>query len=637
MSVFFFTVHAYTLLIMMRASAVLLLAAVCLASAPFPSASASFLDSIATFAARATHSPLVSTAYHKLASYFETPTTYHFNHADALSFLQYDPSLRGSAHIVDVRKSLLLAMRGMADKWTSVAAQLQAERPQAVSSEASTYPYWRMIPAHMASLIPGQSSEWTGDKSSGACFGHVSAISYRESDGSYTLSFKLKDAHSVLCSDTYLLATLEGLMVHTFTCLSLLGSSLCDHSESVTWKPASDASAAELWDIDNKGVRVFRFTDDIVTSIEQLTSTLNLFSPLLSASVSDEAAAANIDFLAKYANVSIHKRDVQTVPVDDALIQSGDFFGVMRLDGLDPMLAWAMGAHTGHTVLAVRNTSSGYLYIHEATNNNSYWDTNGVQVHPYHEWLAKAKKANYNIVWAPLTQAARAQFNATAALEYFASVEGFDYGYQNILWGWQDTVEDNYPCLPPSFGDLCLKPAHVQILFGALDRAVNATANVLFLQAWNKRVGTQGLTFAQVLQYANQSAGIRAEDIPVIVEKDSWVYETTRHGVAAVGPALVCCSFVCNMWKAGGLFADLTREINCAEQTNLDDYTLDLLTYPATLPKECSSADPHNRLCQLEGAYSVDLGEAYGTRTPYAHMDESCPSRAPAYDRPDKC
>ena len=31
------------------------------------------------------------------------------------------------------------------------------------------------------------------------------------------------------------------------------------------------------------------------------------------------------------------------------MIRNGDTFNIMRLDGLDPMIAWAMGAATGHT------------------------------------------------------------------------------------------------------------------------------------------------------------------------------------------------------------------------------------------------------------------------------------------------
>ena len=31
----------------------------------------------------------------------------------------------------------------------------------------------------------------------------------------------------------------------------------------------------------------------------------------------------------------------------------GDTFNIMRLDGLDPMIAWAMGSATGHTAMAL--------------------------------------------------------------------------------------------------------------------------------------------------------------------------------------------------------------------------------------------------------------------------------------------
>jgi hypothetical protein len=43
---------------------------------------------------------------------------------------------------------------------------------------------------------------------------------------------------------------------------------------------------------------------------------------------------------------------VTDVEVDEDLIQSGDFFGIIRLDGLDPMIAFGMGSSTGHTVVA---------------------------------------------------------------------------------------------------------------------------------------------------------------------------------------------------------------------------------------------------------------------------------------------
>lgn len=43
--------------------------------------------------------------------------------------------------------------------------------------------------------------------------------------------------------------------------------------------------------------------------------------------------------------------EVLTVPAE--LIKNGDTFNILRLDGLDPMIAWAMGAATGHTAVAL--------------------------------------------------------------------------------------------------------------------------------------------------------------------------------------------------------------------------------------------------------------------------------------------
>ena len=43
----------------------------------------------------------------------------------------------------------------------------------------------------------------------------------------------------------------------------------------------------------------------------------------------------------------------EILPIDKNLIQNGDTFDIMRLDGLDPMIAFAMGAATGHTAIAL--------------------------------------------------------------------------------------------------------------------------------------------------------------------------------------------------------------------------------------------------------------------------------------------
>ena len=39
-------------------------------------------------------------------------------------------------------------------------------------------------------------------------------------------------------------------------------------------------------------------------------------------------------------------QDTSFIP-DPSLVKSGDTFDILRLDGLDPMIAWAMGSATG--------------------------------------------------------------------------------------------------------------------------------------------------------------------------------------------------------------------------------------------------------------------------------------------------
>jgi len=581
-----------------------------------------------TYANQAHQTPTSFSAYQKLTEWFTTPHVYHPNVKDAQAFLQYDQTQIGAQHIVNVRESLYHALSGLSKTWTSLASEIESPPQHMLNADADTYPYWRMVPLYLSSIIPSSSdAQWES-----ACYKSNSGSIMANGDNTYTITVTSKHAKESLCTDSYLFGTVDGVMLQSVTCL---WAPLCDTTSTYKWTMSDNATEADVFDLHSLGVRVFRFLDDTKTTISDLSKTVSLFHPLTTQGVSEEDAQVNIDFLAKYANFKVFQRSVQEVPLNESLINDGDFFSVLRLDGLDPMLAWAMGAHSGHTVMALR--IGGQLYIVESTNKNSYWPTNGVQRTPYQTWIKQARAAGYNLLWAPLTPAAAKSFNSTAALEYFQTVEGFDYGYQTLLWGWQDTQLDNYPCLPPDFTSLCLTPHHVQVLFGFIDKSLPSVGDVLFSQAWAKRIGRdEKLSFAEILMYGNRS-GHAAIDIPVIPEQDNWMYNTTRYGVVAEGPALVCCTFVCNMWKHAGVFGELADQIQCAEQTNLDDYTLNILSIPTTRPAACEAADPHNVLCQLEGEYSVDLGDVYATRTPYSHMDEHCPGRAPDYTRPGNC
>ena len=89
----------------------------------------------------------------------------------------------------------------------------------------------------------------------------------------------------------------------------------------------------------------------------------------------------NLNFLRDYAGIEMPKRvfegsedDTSFIP-DPSLIKSGDTFQILRLDGLDPMIAWAMGSATGNCSLLFLDFDSFYrimiwsIYISKAVNN----------------------------------------------------------------------------------------------------------------------------------------------------------------------------------------------------------------------------------------------------------------------------
>lgn len=133
---------------------------------------------------------------------------------------------------------------------------------------------------------------------------------------------------------------------------------------------------ATAYDLEQNGVRIFRFYHSMAATLEQVTATAALFVPVATQHVPSLVAKGNLDFLKKMMNVEMHKRPITDVDIDPALVHSGDFIGIIRLDGLDPMIAFGMGSTTGHTTVAQR--IDGVLHICESQAGGSYWTKNGI-------------------------------------------------------------------------------------------------------------------------------------------------------------------------------------------------------------------------------------------------------------------
>jgi hypothetical protein len=539
----------------------------------------------------------------------------------------------GSQLNTDVVPEIEQKIQSLVDQYDDVYEQVQKGQPKA-SKESfhplghNPYPYFGFIPPFSGAVkADGNVVEWEAN-----CFRQTSAKASMSSDGkTIEIDLSLEKPASLLCYDTYLIATVDGVHFSTF---------FTHGAHKINWKVNQNATAAQKWDIQTFGIRFFRFRDDPVQLLVDIIDTIILFlQPLTHASVSDVAINNNLYFLQYYTELKPYmtpRSNANYVGLNESLIQSGDFFGVIRLDGLDPMLAWAMGSTTGHTTVALRD-DKGVLYVAESTAKDSYWPTNGIQITPFDQWIKQAIAADYNVVWAPLSAAARSKFDVAKAWKFFQTWEGFDYGYHTLLWGWIDTLKDNYPCLPPDF-TYCLEWDHIQVAFSWVDEIVPSIGDILFNEAFNKRVGTQNLRVPDLFMVATQK-GIPLPSIPTIIEQDSWMYQTKRNGQPAVGASMVCCVFVCGVWKAAGVFADLTDELNCEELTNFDVYALTLFDTEHLgnqRPKVCQTADPSNPLCQLVGKYTLVLNN-FDTRKAIPHYAEHCPSLAPNYTHPTQC
>ena len=501
---------------------------------------------------------------------------------------------------------------------------------QAVHGEnltAKDYKYFHFLPKFVGRVLPGKSTlQW-----SSRCWKEVTA-SFERSEDAWKLHVKVAKALHLICNDVFGLFTASHFRVGSF-------STPIGGQKTFTFE-MGPLTEAQTWDVDTLGLRVFAFHQNAIATVRSLLETALLFTPLHTKGVAPLAAKRNVDFLTKYRGIEMKKR---TPPKDEFVlnesdIHSGDFFGVIRLDGLDSMLAFGMGSHTGHTTVAL--WEDGQLYVAESTVNGSYWPTNGIQRTPYRQWIAQAKAAGYAVVHAPLTEEYRKIFDERAANEFYHRYEGLQYGYHALFTGWIDTPRDNYPCMPPydSEDKECLVWELLEVGVPIVTRYIPSLEKP-FLYAWNQHV--TGSSFSNLsgtaLYREALSKGMELASIPAVPEPDGVLYPSDfNNGTHAPSIAMVCDVFVCSIWKAAGLFKEIDDDFSCIEQTNLDVYQLNILEAPKQRPPSCVAADPDNDLCQLTGDYELHLPKL-GQRSMYRHMQDKCPTEPPLYSRPADC
>jgi hypothetical protein len=559
------------------------------------------------------------------------------------------------ANIVDAIRAVRLDLgeqNKLGDDAAVVDALLAARStlaPAAAGDDTSSkFPYFGFLPKFVGTSIPHTPTSPGSDVvGSTQCFGSLKFSTSMDANASQLVfNLAMEQQRSFLCTDTLVVAT-PGMFIKILTVDS--------DKAALSWKWNMTSDSAYTWYSTTKGVKLFRLNKGIIGAILDMVDTVKLMAGFGECPVKAASLAASFDFMTNYIQRSPRmkpmsvKRPAGSIvadTLDESYVRSGDSVIVVRYDGLDPMIGWGEGFSAGHSTIAVRDPEcvkqggTECLSIYESTAKGSYWPVNGIQKTPWKKWLATAKHAGFNILLAPLSPEHSAAFNATTAIAFFEENKGFNYGYLNFLFGWIDQRNDNFPCLPPNY-EYCLGREMFDVFSITLDNLLAGTADNIVRQSMNFRTGTTDLPIANVMRHAYEKLGRKEwSETYTMPELDEWRYQTMRDGKPAVGRSMVCCVFVCNMWKHGGIFKSIGDDINCGEQTLWDIYSMKVFD-PKKLgdgrPEICRKTDPTNPMCQLLGDYTFHATPDFNTRSLYKDMGQNCSSIAPNYVRAPGC
>jgi hypothetical protein len=476
-------------------------------------------------------------------------------------------------------------------------------------SRGSKPDFFKFAAEHVATFGTSDSPQTTSFAS--PCF-ESTTMSFAQIDASTAeVTVVLAKPTSLTCSDTYLFGTTLNYHFENF---------FFRGTHKVTFK---NLNATQMSNVKSFGIHAFRFCDSVGNLIPDVLLTALLFVgglgtnpniPFFGSKPTFWMEMANEAFIKKSTGYQWQPRNDVLINLDESEIKSGDYLAITRFDGVDQIIQYGTGSHSGHSTVAL--WIDGVLHIIESQ-DGWYWPKHGIQRNTYKQWVEWANNAGFNVAVLPLKPELAAKFNETAAYEWFKTVEGLPYGYHNFLFSWIDTVDTSYPPL--------LDPDFVSVVFSILEKFVPSVVDTFLGQALNKRIGTEGLKMSQIAEEIAKR-NLTFPELYAIVEKEGWVYND--------GLSYVCSCFVTAIWKAGGLFEGM--DVIATEFTPRDVYQINFFDENYKKPKACQDADPELPYCQIMGKHKMIL-PGFNTVKPYSHMNERCPSVPPLYEREDGC
>jgi hypothetical protein len=362
-------------------------------------------------------------------------------------------------------------------------------------------------------------------------------------------------------------------------------------------------SADEYKDVVQNGLNVMVKPCGDLGTIASVLATVNLFYNKNASNI----AIANKNFLT-YRKVydSFVPRNSSKVGFDlEGLIKSGDNLQVVKLDGLDPLIAWGTGGRTGHTAIAVWD--GGELYVCESTDASpfgSYWPPPyGIIKTPWAQWVEQAHNATFSVVVLPLSEEASNAFSADKFWKWFATVEGLPYGYHVMLYSFLDTYA------PAQNLPLPLTDTTIDFFLPYLDRLVgndNVTNGANFYsligEGLNRRLGINctGNGMMNCLSAYLVEKNMSYAEATAIPELDTWTYDGGNY-------SMMCSAFVANAYKVSmGAFLP---PINSHEFTPKDVYQMAIFEPASTGQRFNLSSCPDGLITSAQGSYCQVIGD----------------------------
>lgn len=374
----------------------------------------------------------------------------------------------------------------------------------------------------------------------------------------------------------------------------------------------------------SEGLFVLRGCDELLNFPKDIWMTLKLFIggwftsqyiPIFGTKIPEFQVMANVDFVKRASGYTWEMRkDRRKVILDPKYIYSGDFLGSTRFDGVANMAHVITGSPMGHCAMALWEGDTLYVIETEDGGGNQ---RKGVKRTEYREWLHHADLGDGNVVLVRLKKELRDKLDVVGMWSAFRAIQGTPYGFNNFIFGSQDTTDQNRPDY--------IDPNFTVLLAGFLYQFAPDLMKRVLINGLNMRLGTTDLDVDGIWREIHQQR-VSVAELLAIVEDEDWNYPE--------GISLVCSSLLVYLYKAGGLFGDLT--INSPEFTPADLVQLDFWDlHDKELIEACKGRAPRG-YCQLMGLFDMDLGRM-GFVQPYSHMNEQCPTMPPHYHRPEYC